>query len=85
MSKLLRARVGRLADLVLLGRGNPVLLAPEICLDLFWLSASPVVSRISLSKTFILATNDLDRNKIAYRAGPLRPAVAGPMVQSYFG
>jgi hypothetical protein len=37
MSKLLRARAGRLADLVLLGRGNPVLLAPEICLDLFWL------------------------------------------------
>jgi hypothetical protein len=36
-------------------------------------------------KTFIVATNDLDRNKIAYRAGPLRSAVAGPMVQSYFG
>jgi NTE family protein len=56
--------VGRFADLVLLGRGNPVLLAPEIRLDLFWLSAGPVVSRISLSKTFMVATNDLDRNKI---------------------
>lgn len=33
MSKLLRARVGRFADLVLRGRGNPVLLDPEICLD----------------------------------------------------
>jgi NTE family protein len=29
---------GRFADLVLLGRGNSVLLAPEIRLDLFWLS-----------------------------------------------
>jgi NTE family protein len=38
MSKLLRARVGRFADLALRGRGNPVLQAPEICLDLFWLS-----------------------------------------------
>jgi hypothetical protein len=33
ISELLPARVGR--DLVLLGRGNPVLLAPEICLELF--------------------------------------------------
>ena len=38
MSKLLRARVGCLADLILRGRGNPALLAPEICLDVFWLS-----------------------------------------------
>src|ERR1700681_4060381 len=36
MSKLLRARVGRFADLVLRGRGNPVLLDAEIFLDLFW-------------------------------------------------
>jgi NTE family protein len=41
MSKLLRARVGRFADLVLRGRGNPVLLDPEICLDLFWPTAMP--------------------------------------------
>ena len=39
MSKLLRARVGRFADLLLFGRGNPVLLAPEICPELFRLSA----------------------------------------------
>jgi NTE family protein len=41
MGKLLRARVGRFADLVLRGRGNPVLLDPEICLDLFWPSGMP--------------------------------------------
>jgi hypothetical protein len=33
--------VGRFADLVLRGRGNPVLLASEICLDVFWLSGMP--------------------------------------------
>jgi hypothetical protein len=76
--KLLRARVGRFADLALLGRGSSALLNPEIRLDLFWPSACPVVSRISLSKTFIIATNDLDR-KIAYRAGALRAVIAGPM------
>src|ERR1700691_976006 len=31
MRKLLRARVGRFSDLVLRGRGNPVLLDGEIC------------------------------------------------------
>jgi NTE family protein len=41
MSKLLRARVGRFSDLVLRGRGNPVLLDPEICLDLFWPAEMP--------------------------------------------
>jgi NTE family protein len=41
MSKLLRARVGCLADLILRGRGNPALLAPEICLDVFRLSGLP--------------------------------------------
>ncbi len=37
----LRVRVGRFADLVLRGRGNPVLLDPEICLDLFCPSGAP--------------------------------------------
>lgn len=41
MSKLLRRGVGRFAALVLRGRGNPVLLDPEICLDLFWPAGTP--------------------------------------------
>ena len=72
MSELLRARVGRFADLVLLGRGNPVLLVPAICPELFRLSACPVASSMSLLKAFIVATNDLDRNKIVFPAGLLR-------------
>lgn len=50
MSKLLRARVGRFADLVPRGRGNPVLLDPEICLHLFWPPGCQAVLRISTSK-----------------------------------
>jgi NTE family protein len=79
MGKLLRARVGRFADLVLRGRGNPVLLDPEICLDLFWPSGMPSRFEDLDIETIIVATNHLDRNEVAYEAGPLRPAVAGSM------
>jgi NTE family protein len=79
MSKLLRARVGRFADLLLRGRGNPVLLDPEICLDLFWPAAMPNRFEDLTIKTVVVATNYLDRNEVAYDAGPLRPAVAGSM------
>lgn len=79
MSKLLRARVGRFADLVLRGRGNPVLLDPEICLDLFWPPGMPNRFEDLAIKTIVVATNYLGRNEVAYDAGSLRPAVAGSM------
>jgi predicted acylesterase/phospholipase RssA len=79
MGKLLRARVGRFADLVLRGRGNPVLLDPEICLDLFWPSGMPSRFEDLDIETIIVATDYLNRNEIAYDTGPLRPAVAGSM------
>ena len=79
MGKLLRARVGRFADLVLRGRGNPVLLDPEICLDLFWPSGMPSRFEDLDIETIIVATDYLNRNEVAYDAGPLRPAVAGSM------
>jgi NTE family protein len=79
MGKLLRARVGRFTDLVLRGRGNPVLLDPEICLDLFWPSGVPSCFEDLDIETIIVATNYLDRTEVAYDAGPLRPAVAGSM------
>ena len=79
MGKLLRARVGRFADLVLRGRGNPVLLDPEICLDLFWPSGMPTRFEDLDIETIIVATDYLSRNEVAYDAGPLRPAVAGSM------
>ena len=77
--KLLKARVGRFADLVLRGRGNPVLLDPEIFLDLFWPTGVPERFESLAIKTFVVATNYSDRNEIVYRSGALRPAVAGSM------
>ena len=77
IGKLLRARVGRFADLVLRGRGNPVLLDPEIFLELFWPAEMPARFESLATRTFVVATNYLDRNEIVYRSGPLKPAVAG--------
>jgi NTE family protein len=48
MSKLLRARVGRFADLVLRGRGNPVLLDPRFASICSGLPKCPIVLKISL-------------------------------------
>lgn len=77
MSKLMRARVGRFADLVLRGRGNPVLLDPEIFLELFWPAEMPETFEELTIKTMVVATNYSDRNEIVFRSGPLGPAVAG--------
>lgn len=74
MGKLLRARVGRFADLVLRGRGNTVLLDAEICLDLFWPSGMPSRFEDLDIETIIVATDYLSRNEVAYDAGSLRPA-----------
>jgi NTE family protein len=60
MGKLLRARVGRFADLVLRARGNPVLLDPEICLDLVWPSEMPSRFEDLDIETIVVATNYLD-------------------------
>jgi NTE family protein len=79
MSKLLRARVGRFADLVLQGRGNPVLLDPEICLDLFWPVGMPCRFEDLDIKTIVVATSYLNRKEAVYHSGSLRPAVAGSM------
>lgn len=79
IGKLLRARVGRFADLVLRGRGNPVLLDPEIFLELFWPAEMPEDFESLAVKTLVVATNYVDRNEIVYRSGPLKPAVAGSM------
>ncbi len=79
MGKLLRARVGRFADLVLRGRGNPVLLDPEIFLDLFWPANMPAMFEDLAIKTIVVATNYSDRSEIEFRTGPLGPAVAGSM------
>ena len=54
IGKLLRARVGRFADLVLRGRGNPVLLDPEIFLELFWPAEMPEKFELLAIKTLLV-------------------------------
>ncbi|MGO9774485.1 MAG: patatin-like phospholipase family protein [Roseiarcus sp.] len=79
MGKLLRARVGRFADLVLRGRGNPVLLDGEICLDLFWPEAVPDFFDELSIPLHVVATDFHNRREVAISSGALGPAVAGSM------
>ncbi len=79
MSKLLRARVGRFSDLVLRGRGNPVLLDGEICLDLFWPEAVPDFFENLTIPLHVIATDFHNRREIVLTEGALASAVAGSM------
>ena len=79
LGKLLRARVGRFADLVLRGRGNPILLDPEIFLELFWPTRMPEFFEGLDIPTIVVATSYYERNEMVFDSGPLRPAVAGSM------
>lgn len=79
MGKLLRARVGRFADLVLRGRGNPVLLDGEVCLDLFWPEAVPDFFDELSIPLHVVATDFHERREVVIASGPLGPAVAGSM------
>jgi len=79
MGKLLRARVGRFSDLVLHGRGNPVLLDSEVCLDLFWPEAVPDFFEELTKPLLVVATDFYDRRELVLSSGALGPAVAGSM------
>jgi len=79
MGKLLRARVGRFADLVLRGRGNPVLLDPEIFLELFWPVGVPNSFEDLSIKTIVVATDYSNRTEAVFQSGSLTSAVAGSM------
>jgi NTE family protein len=79
MGKLLRARVGRFADLVLRGGGNPVLLDAEICLEMFWPAAMPDSFEDLAIPTLVVATDFVERREVVLTSGALAPAVAGSM------
>ena len=79
LGKLLRARVGRFADLLLRGRGKPVLLDTEIVLELFWPAGVPETFDALAIPTIVVATNYSERNEAVFRSGSLSTAVAGSM------
>lgn len=79
ISKLLEARIGRIADLWQKGLGNPALLDGEKLLDLFWPEAVP--DRFDqLALPFAAVATDFHlRREVWLRSGALTPAVAGSM------
>jgi NTE family protein len=79
LSKLMRARVGRFSDLVLRGRGNPVLLDAETCLDLFWPDKVPTYfSQLSIP-LLVVATDFHACREVVFSSGLLAQAVASSM------
>ena len=78
MSRLFRARVGTLGDL-LRRAGNPVLLDGGILLDQFWPPGMPLrIEDLAIPFTAV-AADFHSLQKVEFRQGPLRSAVAASM------
>jgi NTE family protein len=77
MTQLLRARVGRFADM--LSRGNPMLIDGEMFLDLFWPEAVPDRFDALALPFLAIATDYGSRREVTLSTGQLTPAVAGSM------
>ena len=79
MSQLLKARVGRFADLLSGLGANPVLIDGEKLLDMLWPTQVP--DRFEqLAIPFTAVTTDFHgRREALFETGPLAPAVAGSM------
>jgi NTE family protein len=78
MSRLLRARVGRISDF-LTTFTNPVLMDAEILLDTFWPGAVPDTFEALAIPLIVVATDYYGRCEVTFGSGPLAPAVAGSM------
>ena len=79
MGRLMKARVGRFADLLTGQFGNPVLIDAELFLDLFWPDAVPDTFEELAIPFIAVATDFITRSEAAFDSGPLAPAVAGSM------
>jgi len=79
MGRLMKARVGRFADLLTGQFGNPVLIDAELFLDLFWPDAVPDTFEELAIPFIAVATDFITRGEAAFDSGPLAPAVAGSM------
>lgn len=79
LRRLMTARVGRFADLIRSGLTNPVLIDPELFLQVFLPPAVPVLLEDLAIPLTVVATDYHARIDMAYADGPLIPAVAGSM------
>lgn len=79
LARLLEARVGRFADILIRGLANPVLVDAEVVLGLFWPSDMPERFE-DLSIPFLaVATDFFAHQELVLGSGNLRSAVAGSM------
>jgi NTE family protein len=79
MGKLLRARVGRFADLLRGALANPILLDAEIFLEMFWPEDMPRRFEGLAIPFQTVAADFHNRSEMVLSSGPLAPAVAGSM------
>lgn len=79
MARLLKARVGRFADLLGGKMGNPIMIDGEIFLDHFWPHDVPDRFEALQIPFIAIATDFLGRREAALSTGLLAPAVAGSM------
>lgn len=76
LAKLVRARVGRISDLFGAGSRNPVLLDPEALVAAFLPAEVPAAIEALPIPFVAIATDFFARAEVAYRSGPLVPAIA---------
>jgi NTE family protein len=79
MAKLLKARVGRFADLIFGGLANPILLDAEIFLEVFWPDDMPERFEDLTIPFQAVAADFHGRGEAVLATGPLASAVAGSM------
>jgi len=79
MGKLLKARVGRFADLILGGFANPILIDAEIFLEVFWPDDMPERFEDLTIPFQAVAADFHGRGEAVFASGPLASAVAGSM------
>lgn len=79
MGRLMRARVGRIADLLRGKLANPALIDAEVFLDLFWPDQVPGRFEDLAIPFKAIAADLLTRAEVVFDSGPLAPAVAASM------
>jgi NTE family protein len=79
MARVLKARVGRLADLFNGNMGHPIMLDGELLLDMFWPEKVPDRFEQLAIPFEAVATDYIGRRAAVIDTGPLAPAVAASM------
>jgi NTE family protein len=76
MTKFMRARTGKFSDLLLRGRGNPVQIDPQICLEQFWPAEIPDQFEQLSIPLQVVATDFHACSELVFSSGSVAPAVA---------